>query len=86
MNRNHFMAIGVILILLGLVIFRIDDVTLNAGATKFLAEQMGKPAEQTITQAVPVTKTIPIPPWCRFLLVCVGGILIFHAVGMPKPK
>jgi hypothetical protein len=80
------MAVGVVILMLGMIIFRIDGITLNAGTTKFLAEQLGNQSEQAVTEAVPTTKTIPIPPWCRFLLLCVGGIMIFHAVGMAKPK
>lgn len=86
MNRNHYMAIGVILLLLGLVILKIDVVTLNDTSTKFLAQQLGTEMQAGIVEAAPVKKTITIPPWTRFLCISVGAILMLHAMAMPKPK
>lgn len=84
MNRNHYMALGTVLLLLGLTVFKVETVTLTEDSTRFLAQQMEQP-EQTLVSTVPVKKTIAIPPWPRFLIVSLGAILMLHAVAMQKP-
>lgn len=84
MNRNHYMALGTVLLLLGLTVFKVETVTLTQDSTRFLAQQMEQP-EQTLVSTVPVKKTIAIPPWPRFLIVSLGAILMLHAIAMQKP-
>ena len=84
MNRNHYMALGTVLLLLGLTVFKVETVTLTEDSTKFLAQQMEQP-EQSLVFTVPVKKTIAIPPWPRFLIISLGAILMLHAVAMQKP-
>jgi hypothetical protein len=86
MNRNHYMALGTILLLLGLAVFKVETVTLNEDSTRFLAQQMEtQPQEGFIASTVPVKKTITIPRWPRFLVLSLGAILMLHAIGMQKP-
>ena len=86
MNRNHCMALGTALLLLGLVVFKVEAITLNEDSTRFLAQQMETQPEQgLVASAVPVKKTIVIPPTMRFLCISVGAILMLHAIGMQKP-
>ena len=86
MNRNHYMAVGTALLLLGLAVFRVETITLTEDSTRFLAQQMETPPEQSLLAAtVPVKKTIAIPPTVRFLCVSIGAILMLHAIGMQKP-
>ncbi len=86
MNRNHYMALGTALLLLGLAVFKVETVTLNENSTRFLAQQMETQPEQwLVASAVPVKKTIVIPPTMRFLCISVGAILMLHAIGMQKP-
>jgi len=84
MNRNHYMALGTVLLLLGLTVFKVETVTLTEDSTRFLAQQMEQP-EQTLVSTVPVKKTIAIPAWPRFLIISLGAILMLHAVAMQKP-
>ncbi len=86
MNRNHYMALGTALLLLGLAVFKVETVTLNEDSTRFLAQQAETHPEQGLVAfAVPVKKTIVIPPTMRFLCISVGAILMLHAIGMQKP-
>lgn len=86
MNRNHYMMLGTVLLLLGLAVFEVEAITLNEESTKFLAQQMKtQPAEQSFTPTPPVKKTIAVPRSLRFLCISVGAILMLHAIGMQKP-
>ena len=84
MNRNHYMALGTVLLLLGLTVFKVETVTLTEDSTRFLAQQMEQP-QQTLVSTVPVKKTIAIPAWPRFLIISLGAILMLHAIAMQKP-
>ncbi len=86
MNRNHYMTLGMILLLLGLAVFKIETVTLTEDSTKFLAQQMETQPEQSLlASTVPVKKTIAIPSTVRFLCISIGAIMMLHAIGMQKP-
>ena len=86
MNRNHYMALGTALLLLGLAVFKVETVTLNEDSTRFLAQQMEtQPTQGLVASTVPVKKTIAIPPTVRFLCISLGAILMLHAIGMQKP-
>ena len=86
MNRNHYMTLGTVILLLGLAIFKTETVTLNEDSTRFLAQQLETPPEQSLfVSTLPVKKTIVIPPRIRFLCISVGAILMLHAIVMQKP-
>jgi len=78
------MALGTVLLLLGLTVFKVETVTLTEDSTRFLAQQTEQP-EQTLVSTVPIKRTIAIPGWPRFLIVSLGAILMLHAVAMQKP-
>lgn len=86
MTRNHYLMLGTVLLLLGVTIFKVENVTLSEQSTRFVAQQMGTvPEEGNLFAATPVPKkTLPIPPWLRFSLISVGAILMLHAIAM-KP-
>lgn len=84
MNRNHYMALGTVLLLLGLTVFKVETVTLTEDSTRFLAQQMEQP-QQSLISTVPIKRTIAIPAWPRFLIVSLGAILMLHAIAMQKP-
>ncbi len=86
MNRNHYFMLGTVLLLLGITIFKVDNLTLTEQSTRFIAQQTGAVPEGGVLDAAPVPKkTIAIPPWLRFSLISVGAILMLHAMGMSKP-
>ena len=88
MNRNHYMMMGTALLLFGLVIFKVDNVTLTEETTKFMA-QAAAPEDSggggLILAAAAPKKTITIPSAIRFACISVGAILMLHAVAMQKP-
>ncbi len=85
MNRNHYMALGTVLLLIGIAIFKLEAVTLTENTTRFVAQQMGTIPEDGLFQAVTPKKIIAIPSWFRFSCISVGAILMLHAIGMSKP-
>lgn len=85
MTRNHYMMLGTVLLLLGVTIFKMDNVTLNEQSTKFVAQQVGTVPKNVLVQTTTPKKTVAIPPWLRFSLISVGAILMLHAIGMQKP-
>ncbi len=87
MNRNHYMILGTVLLLLGITIFKVDNLTFTEESTKFVAQQIGAASEEGFLSVAPTPKkTIAIPPWLRFSLMSVGAILMLHAMGMSKPS
>ena len=87
MNRNHYMMMGTALLLFGLVIFKVDNVTLTEETTKFMAQAAapeGSGDSLILTAAAP-KKTITIPSPVRFACISIGAILMLHAVAMQKP-
>jgi hypothetical protein len=88
MSRNQYMMLGTALLLLGITIYKVENVTLTEQTTRFVAQQMGTIPEDgngVVAQMPVPKKTVPVPPWLRFLFVSVGVILMLHAVAM-KPS
>ena len=88
MNRNHYMMLGTTLLLLGLAIFKVDNVTLTEETTKFMAQatapEEGGGGSLVLSAPLP-KKTISIPAAARFACISVGAILMLHAIAMQKP-
>jgi hypothetical protein len=90
LNRNHYIVIGVVLILLGIQLKVVDSFVLNEAASQRLLPK----GQRTLTSdvvsftqmAAPVTarKTIPVPSWVGWLVISAGAVLTLHAVAMPK--
>ncbi len=93
LNRNHYFAIGVILLLLGIQLRMVDTYVLNEHATRLLANQFGDPSAQAtvkVSRFLPVAsdvtrKAIQPPIWVGYLLMSVGTVLMLHALAMDKP-
>ena len=94
-NRNQFMLIGVLLLLLGLQLRFVDTFVLNEASTRFLNKQ-GEAVEAQSSWTLPVTlsaqnplsanrKRIRPPRWLHYALLSVGGVLMLHSVAMKKP-
>ena len=94
LNRNQFLLIGLVLVLLGLQLRFVDTYVLNEQSTKFLARQAGR-SDATSMWALPVslasgdgmaprTKVRP-PRWIAFAVLSVGGVLVLHSLAMKKP-
>jgi hypothetical protein len=95
LNRNQFLLIGLVIMLLGLQLRAVEAYVLNETSTKFLARQKVKAEEKTIWNwptslaadgKVPITrKRIEPPRWLAWALVCTGGVLILHSFALQKP-
>ena len=90
-NRNHYMFLGVVILLLGLQLRMVQSYVLNAKATRFLAqsssgESFGD-AMASFTDDVTIgTRRVVRPPeWLGWCLISVGAVLILHSLAMPRP-
>lgn len=94
MTRNQYFLIGFVLCLLGGEFLFVDRVELTDECTRFLFKQSSPPlaALSSGTQSVfgmsspPIKKTIPIPERAGWLLLCLGGVPMLHALVMRGPN
>ena len=94
LNRNHYFAVGTIILLLGLQLRFVESVRLTKESTQFLAEKFKKsepavdPNPFSALLAVPTTnysKTIEPPKWLGWSLLSVGAVLVIHSLTMRPP-
>jgi hypothetical protein len=95
LNRNHYLAVGTIVLLLGLQLRFVESVRLTKESTKFWAEKFSKseeplePIQLTSLLSIPVTgqmKTIHPPRWLGWSLLSLGAVLVLHSLTMRKPS
>lgn len=90
-NRNQFMMIGVVLLLLGLQFRTFESCTLNAKTTQFLAARFQDSPSASVTgslfsSASPVVRKVVRPPsWLGWSLMSIGSVLLLHSLAMKKP-
>jgi hypothetical protein len=94
-NRNQFMLIGILLLLLGLQFRFVDTFVLNEPSTRFLAKRSAQ-AESTTSPwklpmslvangQVPMQRTRIRPPrWLSYALLAIGAVLTLHSIAMKK--
>ena len=96
LNRNQFMLIGLVLLLLGIQLRLIDTFVLNEKSTQFLAQQKAKveqPKATTFLASLTAKAPIPVmkrkriqpPTWLGLTLISVGAVLMLHSLAMRKP-
>ena len=94
LNRNHYLGIGTVLVLLGLQFRFVDSFQLTEATTKVLAKRMNKetvnmqiPLAAIFGQAHPaaVKTTVRPPKWLGWSLISIGGVLVVQSLGMRKP-
>lgn len=94
LNRNHYFAVGTIVLLLGLQLRFVESVRLTKESTQFLAERFKKEEPEVAPNpfaallAVPAanySKTIEPPRWLGWSLLSVGAVLVIHSWTMRKP-
>ena len=95
MNRNHFFAIGLVVLMLGIQIRLVESVRLTEKSSRFIAEKFekNKPPDPNpiasllaISQGTTPRKTIRPPKWLGWSLISVGAVLILHSLAMKKPQ
>ncbi len=91
LNRNHYIVIGVVLILLGIQVKMVESVVLNETISQRLIPKGQRTLTSDLTSFAqmatpgPTRKTITPPPWAGWLVISAGAVLTLHAVTMPKP-
>jgi hypothetical protein len=94
-NRNQFLLIGLVLLLLGLQVRLVDTYVLNESSTRFLARRAVKAEKASIWSwptALAAQGTLPLerkrfqpPRWIAWALLCTGAVLTFHSFALKKP-
>ena len=94
LNRNQFMLIGVLLLLLGLQLRMVDTFVLTETSTRFLARQtqadrgtvLNFPVALAAQTPLPVQQRQIRPPrWLSFAFLSAGIVLSLHSLVMRKP-
>ncbi|HRX80195.1 MAG: hypothetical protein H6821_10535 [Planctomycetaceae bacterium] len=92
-NRNHYLGIGMIVLLLGLQFRYVDSFQLTEETTTFLAKRLKK--EPTVSQnplavifgqtnPVAMKKTVRPPKWLGWSMISIGSVLVIQSLGMRK--
>jgi hypothetical protein len=95
LNRNHYLLIGVLALLLGLQFRAVDTFVLNEASTQFLAQQSARTEPANIwslpialSAQTPIAnqrKKVKPPRWLSWTLMTAGVVLILHSLAMKKP-
>jgi hypothetical protein len=91
LNRNQFLFIGLVVLMLGLQVRYVSAYVLSPEATKFLADRTGQSNSATdalfaLAPGGPTArKTLKPPEWLSWCLISVGAVLCLHSLAMPKP-
>ena len=90
-NRNQYLILGLVLLLLGLQIRVVESYVLNERTSSFVAERFAPMASAdggggTFAALGPTPlRTIRPPVWLGYCLISVGAVLILHSLAMKKP-
>ncbi len=91
-NRNHFFALGLVLLMLGVELRNVESFTLNERTSKFLSERLNRTGGDAdgvrplLASMGPTPRhTIRPPNWLGFALISVGSVLVLHSLAMKKP-
>lgn len=92
LNRNQFLMLGVVVLLLGVQFRTVDTFVLTPEATRFLAEKTGRvPAPELGTGSLlqasgPLAKkSIQPPEWAGWALISIGSVMTLHSFSMRRP-
>ncbi|TWT48460.1 hypothetical protein [Botrimarina hoheduenensis] len=93
MNRNQFLFLAIILVLLGMQLRMVQAYELTPEATRFLAQRAMASADPLAamagaTPALPANlppKVVRPPDWLGWSLVSIGAVLFFHSLVMRRP-
>ena len=91
LNRNHYIVIGIVLIILGIQVKMVDNFVLNESISQRLLPKSQRTLTSDLTSFTQVAtqgtgrKTITPPPWAGWLIISAGAVITLHALAMPKP-
>lgn len=90
-NRNQWIMLGVVLLLLGIQFRYVQALVLNERATQFLAKRLqeaelaSSDATTAMAAAAPVVKKRIEPPrWLGLALLSAGTVMAVHGLSMRK--
>lgn len=91
-NRNHYLILGVLLLLLGFQLRSVDSYVLNEPVTRFLATRFGdlegsggEVKKFMATNGPLPRKEIRPPQWLGWALMSIGAVLTFQSLAMRRP-
>jgi len=87
-TRNHYLAIGLLLLLLGVQLRLVESYTLNEKTSKFLVERMqsNSSGQPFLASFAPTTRRVIHPPdWLGWVLLSTGAVLVLQSLAMKKP-
>ena len=87
LNRNQFLFLGVVVLLVGIQIRMVSSYVLTTDATRFLAERTGKANSMSIAGAGGIypRKVLQPPDWLGWCVISVGAVFVLHSLAMPRP-
>jgi hypothetical protein len=94
LNRDHYMIVGVVLLLVGVQFRYVDTYVLNEKASEFIAarqsDEQGLVAQQTFAW-FPASTTTRLrdwrpPSWLGWAGISIGAVLILHSLALKKPE
>jgi len=91
-NRNHYFAIGIVVLLFGVQLRLVESVVLSEETGQFIAKRLEKqpagaasPFSNLIAIQTPASRRTFTPPrWIGWLLISTGVVLVLHSMAM-KP-
>ena len=91
LNRNQYLFLGIVILLMGVQFRMVSAYVLTEDATRFLAERSISSGSDTALVslsndlgALP-NKVIRPPEWLGWCLISVGAVLMLHSLAMPTP-
>lgn len=91
LNRNHYFAIGLVILFVGIQLRYVESFTLNEPTSKFIATQLGdnpsagKPASFFPAAGPTPRRTIVPPPWLGWVMLSFGSVLVLQSLAMARP-
>jgi hypothetical protein len=92
LNRNQFLFLGIVVLLVGLQVRMVATYVLTSEATQFLAERTGKVSSSQSamigfgTGSQFPRKVLQPPEWLGWAIISVGAVFVLHSLAMPKPS
>lgn len=89
LNRNQFLFLGIMVLLIGMQVRMVQAYVLTNEATQFLAERTaGSNTVQATAARVGAlpNKVIQPPDWLGWCLISVGAVFVLHSLAMPRPS
>jgi|SRR5688572_632345 hypothetical protein len=94
-NRNHYLLVGMVILLAGIQLRMVDSYVLNSHASDFLLKVKGnvslnEPKPAPLLSFMQKTNTLPTttfhpPGWVGLAMMSVGVVLVLHSLAMKPP-